>query len=877
MGGVEIEDCVTMAQFNELRQSMEEKQDRLTRDLQALLTEIRGRRQPHDGASNHGEDGEDSDGRAAARRAREQVRRNQGVAHGRGRGRGRRNDDSDESEDVDEDNHSQYRGGRRCHSRGNHEERFGKLKFTIPKFDGGSDPEAYFTWELKVDKIFCLHNYSEEKKLAMASLEFDGYALIWWEQLQRDREEDGENPIATWDEMKREMRIRFVPKHYRRDLFDKLQNLKQGSLSVEEYYKKMEKAMIRANVYEDEEQTIARFMAGLHRNIQRIVEFHPYRHLIDLVHQATKAERQLQQDAKNNKPLSYGTRTMSGGGKSISRFTAAPSSAKSSSGDLRSNVQGVFRGKNAAAQGMSSKPSASTTTSVGSTAKSSGIQCFKCGGRGHVIKECPNNRVIIVKDNGEYESASEEEVEEEYDDEAHEDEEHTRCEFEQGAALVVAQILSVQMKEAENGQRHNLFQTRAKVQDKVVKVIIDGGSCHNLASREMVDKLGLKLQRHPHPYHVQWLNDSGDIKIGYRVKVPFKIGEYVDTVECDVAPMSVCHLLLGRPWQYDRYTQHCGRTNQYTLDLKGKKFVLKPMTPQQIMAEHLQKQTEISPASEGREEQKKLSAIPNSVSECHKPNLRDKKKGEGEHLVMLATKSELREVRNNPDQVLFVLMCKDILISPNDITSLPSVVSHLLQDYEDIFPKETPAGLPPIRGIEHQIDLIPGAALPNRPPYRTNPEETKEIQRQVQELLDKGFVRESLSPCAVPVILVPKKDGSWRMCVDCRAINNITIRYRHPIPRLDDMLDELSGSIIFTKIDLRSGYHQIRMKAGDEWKTAFKTKFGLYEWLVMPFGLTNAPSTFMRLMNHVLRAFIGKFVVVYFDDILITASLLESI
>jgi hypothetical protein len=236
---------------------------------------------------------------------------------------------------------------------------------------------------------------------------------------------------------------------------------------------------------------------------------------------------------------------------------------------------------------------------------------------------------------------------------------------------------------------------------------------------------------------------------------------------------------------------------------------------------------------------------------------------------LLATKYDVNELFSST-YVAYALVCKDALISIQDMQhSLPPVVANILHEYSDVFPCEIPEGLPPIRGIEHQIDLIPGASLPNRAPYRTNPEETKEIQRQVQELLDKGYVRESLSPCVVLIILVHKKDGKWRMCVDCRAINNITIRYRHPIPHLDDMIDELSGAIVFSKVDLRSGYHQIRMKLGDEWKTACKTKFGLYEWFVMPFGLTNAPSTFMRLMNEVLHAFIGKFVVVYFDEILI--------
>ncbi|KAH9780587.1 Endonuclease [Citrus sinensis] len=280
---------------------------------------------------------------------------------------------------------------------------------------------------------------------------------------------------------------------------------------------------------------------------------------------------------------------------------------------------------------------------------------------------------MVLRDNGEIVTEDETEENEILPLEDVEDEEYIAP---GELTLVARRALSVQMKEDEAAQQENMFHTRCYVQDKVCSMIIDGGSCTNVAKTIMVEKLGLPTLKHPRPYKLQWLNDSGEAG----------------------------HLLYGRPWQFDRRVKHDDFTNKFSFVFNQRNITLVPLTPK--------------------------------------------------------------------------------------------------QEYEDVFPKETPHGLPPIRGIEHRIDFVPGAAIPNRPAYRSNPEETKELQRQVKELMEKGYVRESMSPCAVPVFLVPKKDETWRMCVDCRAINNITVskNINDQVVHLKYVLDVLRKEKLFANL-----------------------------------------------------------------------------
>ncbi|GJZ21304.1 putative reverse transcriptase domain-containing protein [Tanacetum coccineum] len=192
----------------------------------------------------------------------------------------------------------------------------------------------------------------------------------------------------------------------------------------------------------------------------------------------------------------------------------------------------------------------------------------------------------------------------------------------------------------------------------------------------------------------------------------------------------------------------------------------------------------------------------------------------------------------------------------------------IVRNFPEVFPEDL-SGLPPARQVEFQIDLVPGAAPVARAPYRLAPSEMKELSEQLKELSDKGFIRPSSSPWGAPVLFVKKKDGSFRMCIDYWELNKLTVKNRYPLPRIDDLFDQLQGSSVYSKIDLRSGYHQLRVREEDISKTAFRTRYGHYEFQVMPFGLTNAPAVFMDLMNRVCKPYLDKFVIVFIDDILI--------
>jgi hypothetical protein len=314
--------------------------------------------------------------------------------------------------------------------------------------------------------------------------------------------------------------------------------------------------------------------------------------------------------------------------------------------------------------------------------------------------------------------------------------------------LMMRKVLLNLEKEIENPvQRNILFRTTCKTNDRVCKVIVDSGSIYNLVSIEMVEKLELETVSHLSPYKVSWLQKGHQVTVTKQCLVEFKIGGYRNDILCDVVPMDVCHLLLGRLWQYDRNVVHDGRKNTYTLEKNGRMHMLLPI------------------------EDKKAKAEASNA------------------ILLMSGKELLDEVKKEEDMQFVVVRKPRVILTSTLIDDLPEEIQEMLEKISDIVVDDLPCSFTPIRSISHHIDLILGEIFPNKEAYRLTPQENEEVKKQVQDLMDKGLVRESLSPCIVPTMLIPKKDGGWRMCTDSRSINKITIRYRFPLLRMDDLMD----------------------------------------------------------------------------------------
>jgi hypothetical protein len=372
-----------------------------------------------------------------------------------------------------------------------------------------------------------------------------------------------------------------------------------------------------------------------------------------------------------------------------------------------------------------------------------------------------------------------------------------------------------------------------------VRLLVDSGANTNYVSTEFIRNNNIRINTASTVNTVTLADGSQQGSRGTLEHACITIGTYIDHFDFTVLPLPKYDAILGLAWLASLNPTIDWITQSITLVHDGRKHMFT---------------TNTEPTSTSS--QKSLNTLIMTQA-----SLKHSIKHHEIHSLVL--------VQHTSDTSLH-------LTSIDTDTESQTLRKSILTEFKDVFPPDLPPGLPPRRDVDHKIELTPGARPSIRPTYAMSAKELEELSSQLNELTKQGFIRPSKAPYASPVLFVKKKDGSMRMCVDYRALNQATIKNKYPLPRIDELFDRLAGAKYFTKLDLRSGYHQIRIAEEDIEKTAFRCRYGHYEYLVMPFGLTNAPATFMHLMNTILRPHLDHFVVVFLDDILIYSRTLAD-